>query len=157
MHTLCVICSWLIGLVVLVDVAQDIHLSHIIVQFCRCFVDVDHMHIEEHTFIFTSLFVVDVVNGIFFVNLQFEYYIFELIGWVVLVDGHTPSTKASCWVFLNWVELGFTCSAVSNFHLLRTFSPLCFESVSKDYIDNRNIQEKISTPKCILTLSQKGI
>ena len=29
-------------------------------------------------------------------NLQFEYYIFELIGQVVLVDGHTRSTKASC-------------------------------------------------------------
>ena len=37
-------------------------------------------------------------------NLQFEYYIFELIGRVVLVDGHTRSTKASCllsFVFLN--------------------------------------------------------
>ena len=77
----------------------------------------DHVHIEVHRFLFTSLFDVDVVNGI--VNLQFEYYIFELIGRVVLVDGHTPSTKASCWVFLNWVELGFTCSAVSCFQLLR--------------------------------------
>jgi len=62
--------------------------------FSRCFVDVDHVHIEVHTFLFTNLFDIDVVNGI--VNLQFEYYIFELIGQVVLVDGHPPSSKASC-------------------------------------------------------------
>ena len=48
------------------------------------------MHIEVHTFLFTSLFDVDIVNGI--VNLKFGYYIFELIGLVVLVDGHPPST-----------------------------------------------------------------
>ena len=56
--------------------------------------DVDHVHIEVHTFLFTNLFDIDVVNGI--VNLQFEYYIFELIAQVVLVDGHPPSGKASC-------------------------------------------------------------
>ena len=76
------------------DVAKDIHQKHVIVLLYRCFVDVDHVHIEVQTFIFTSLFDVDVVNGM--VNFQFEYYIFELIGPVVLVDGHTPSTKASC-------------------------------------------------------------
>ena len=76
------------------DVTKDIHQNHVIVLLSRCFVDVDHVHIEAHTSIFTSLFDVDVVNGI--VNLQFEYYIFELIGRVVLVDGHPPSTKASC-------------------------------------------------------------
>ena len=58
-----------------------------------CFVDVDHVHIEVHTY-FTNLLDIDVVNAI--VNLQFEHYIFELIGRVVLVDGHPPSTKASC-------------------------------------------------------------
>ena len=76
------------------EVAKDIHQNHVIILLSRCFVDVDHVHIEVHTFIFTSVLDVDVVNGI--VNLQFEYYIFELIGRVVLVDGHTPSTKASC-------------------------------------------------------------
>ena len=76
------------------DVAKDIHQNHVIVLLSRCFVDVDHVYIEVHTLIFTSLFDVDVVNGI--VNLQFEYYIFELIGRVVLVDGHAPSSKASC-------------------------------------------------------------
>ena len=98
------------------DVAEDIHQNHGIVLLSRCFVDVDHVHIEVHTFLFINLFDVDVLNGI--VNLQFEYYIFGLIGRVVLVDGHPPSIKASCSVFLNSVELGFTCSAVSNFHLL---------------------------------------
>ena len=64
--------------------------TNVIVLLSRCFVGVDHVHIEVHTFIFTSLF--DVVNGI--VNLQFEYYIFEfIIARVVLVDGHPPSTK----------------------------------------------------------------
>ena len=58
------------------------------------FVDVYHVHIKVHTLIFTSVFDVDVVNGI--VNLQFEYYIFELIGRVVLVHGHKTSAKASC-------------------------------------------------------------
>ena len=76
------------------DVTKDIHQNHVIVLLSRCFVDVDQVHIEAHTSIFTSLFDVDVVNGI--VNLQFEYYIFELIGRVVLVDGHPSSTKASC-------------------------------------------------------------
>ena len=60
------------------DVAKDIHQNHVIVLLSRCFVDVDHVHLEVHTFLFTSLFDVDVVNGV--VNLQFEYYIFELIG-----------------------------------------------------------------------------
>ena len=68
----------------------------------------DHVHIEGHTFLFTSLFDVDVVNGI--VNLRFEYYIFELIG-----------NQTTCCVSLNCEELGFTCSALSNFHLLRFF------------------------------------
>ena len=76
------------------DVAKDIHQNHVIVLLSRCFDEVDHMHIEVHTFIFTSLFDIDVVNGI--VNLQFEFYIFELIGRVILVDGHPPSTKAFC-------------------------------------------------------------
>ena len=53
----------------LVDVSKDTHQNHIVVLLSRCFVDVDHVHIEVHTFIFTSLFDVDVVNGI--VNLQF--------------------------------------------------------------------------------------
>ena len=88
-------------LVVLVYVAKDIHQNHGIVLLSRCFVEVDHVHIEVHTFLFTSLFDVDVLNGI--VKLQFEYYIFGLIGRVVLVDGHprAPSIKASCSVFLN--------------------------------------------------------
>ena len=73
------------------DVAKNIHQNHGIVLLSRCFVDVDHgVHIEVHTFLFISLFDVDVLNGI--VNLQFEYYIFGLIGRVVLVDGHPPST-----------------------------------------------------------------
>ena len=76
------------------DVAKDIHQNPVIVLLSRCFVEVDHMHIEVDMFIFTSLFDIDVVNGI--VNLQFEYYIFELIGRVILVDGHPPSTKAFC-------------------------------------------------------------
>ena len=75
------------------DVAKDIHQNHVIVLLSRCFVDVDHVHLEVHTFLFTSLFDVDVVNGV--LNLQFEYYIFELIGRVVLVDGHPPSTKTT--------------------------------------------------------------
>ena len=54
----------------------------------------DHVHIEVHTFLITSLFDADVVNGI--VHLQFEYYIFELIGRVVLVDAHPQSTKTTC-------------------------------------------------------------
>ena len=53
------------------DVAKEIHQNHVIVLLSRRFVDVDHVHIEVHTFLFTSLFDVDVVNGI--VNLQFEY------------------------------------------------------------------------------------
>ena len=69
------------------------------VLLSRCFVDVDLVHIEVHTFLFISLFDVDVLNGI--VNLQFEYYIFGLIERVVLVDGHPPFIKASCSVFLN--------------------------------------------------------
>ena len=81
------------------DVAKDIHQNHGIVLLSRCFADVDHVHIEVHTFLFTSLFDVDVLSGI--VNLQFEYYIFGLIGRVVLVDGHPPSIKASSSVFLN--------------------------------------------------------
>ena len=76
------------------DVANEIHQNHVIVLLSRCFVDVDHVYIAVHTFLFTCLFDVDVVNGI--VNLQFEYYIFELIGRVVLVDGHPPSTKITC-------------------------------------------------------------
>ena len=59
------------------DVAKNIHQNHGIVLLSRCCVDVDHVHIEVHTFIFTSLFDVDAVNGI--VNLQFEYCIFELV------------------------------------------------------------------------------
>ena len=94
MHALCVICSRSIGLVVLKDVAREIHQNHLIVLLSRCFVDVDHVHIEVHTFLFTNLFVADVVNGI--VNLQFEYYIFELLGRVNLVDGNPPSTKTTC-------------------------------------------------------------
>ena len=77
------------------DVAKDIHQNHGIVLLSRCFVDVDHVHIEVHTFLFISLLDVDVLNGIL------EYYIFGLIGRVVLVDGHPPSIKASCSVFLN--------------------------------------------------------
>ena len=76
------------------DVAKDIHQNHVIVLLSRCFVGVDHVHLGVHTFLFTSLFDVDVVNGV--VNLQFQYYIFELIGRVVLVDGHPPSTKTTC-------------------------------------------------------------
>ena len=68
----------------MVDVVKDIHQNHVIVLLSRCFADVDHVHIEVHTFIFTSLFDIDVVNGI--VYLQFEYYTFELIRGVVLVD-----------------------------------------------------------------------
>ena len=79
---------------VLKDVAKEIHQNHLILLLSRCFVDVDHVHIEVHTFLFTNLFVVDVVNGI--VNLQFEYYIFELLGRVNLVDGNPPSTKTTC-------------------------------------------------------------
>ena len=71
------------------DVANEIHQNHVIVLLSRCFVDVDHVYIEVHTFLFTCLFDVDVVNGI--VNLQFE-----LIGRVVLLDGHPPSTKTTC-------------------------------------------------------------
>ena len=59
-----------------------------------------HVHTEVRTFLFTSKFDVDAVNGIG--NLQFEYYIFALIGRVVFL-----------------VELGFTCFEVSNFYLLR--------------------------------------
>ena len=47
------------------DVAKDI------VLLFRCFVDVDHVSIEVHTFLFTSLFDVDVVNGI--VSLSTKY------------------------------------------------------------------------------------
>ena len=78
---------------VLVDVVKDIHQNHVIVLLSKWFIDVDYVHIEVPTFLFTSLFNVDVVNEI--VNLKFEYYIFELIGRVVLADGHPPSTKAS--------------------------------------------------------------
>ena len=56
------------------DVAKDIHHNHVIVLLSRCFVHVDHVHIEVHTFLFTSLFDFDVVKRIF--NSQFEYYIF---------------------------------------------------------------------------------
>ena len=78
------------------DVTKDIHQNHVIVLLSRCFVDVDHVHIEVHTFLFTSLFDVDVVNGI--VNLHFEYYVFEFNNWTrgLMVDGHPPSTKTTC-------------------------------------------------------------
>ena len=76
--------------------AKDIYQNHVIVLLSKWFIGVDYVHIEVPTFLFTSLFNVDVVNGI--VNLKFEYYIFWLIGRVVLVDGHPPSTKASSWV-----------------------------------------------------------
>ena len=56
------------------------------------------LHIEVHTFLFTSLFDADVVNGI--LNLQYEYYIYELIGRVVLVDGHPLFNKTTCSVFV---------------------------------------------------------
>ena len=71
------------------DVAKDIHQNHVMVLLSRCFVDVDHVHIKVHTFIFTSLFDVDVVNGI--VNLQFECCIFELVlldEWFWWMDIH---------------------------------------------------------------------
>ena len=70
------------------DVAKDIHQNHGIVLLSRSFVDVDHVHIEVHTFLFTSLFDVDVLNGI--VNLQFEYYIIW-INWTSGFGGW-PST-----------------------------------------------------------------
>ena len=46
-------------------VAKNIHQNHGIVLLSRCFVDVDlGVHIEVHTFLFISLFDVDVLNGI---------------------------------------------------------------------------------------------
>ena len=74
----------------MVDVAKHIHQNHVTMPLSRCFVDVDHVHIEVHPFLLTSLFDIDVVNGI--VNLQIEY-LYKLIGQVVLVDGHPPSTE----------------------------------------------------------------
>ena len=53
------------------DVSKDIHQNHVIVLLSRCFVDVDHVHIEVQTFLFTCLFDVDVLNGI--ADLQFDY------------------------------------------------------------------------------------
>ena len=65
------------------DVAKEIHQNHVIVLLSRCFVDVDHVYIEVHTFLFTSLFDVDVVNGI--VNLQFSPLCFDsCIPWIIL-------------------------------------------------------------------------
>ena len=72
-HALCVICSRSIGLVVLKDVVREIHQNHLIVLLSRCFVAVDHVHIEVHTFLFTNLFVGDVVNGIVNYSLSTTY------------------------------------------------------------------------------------
>ena len=42
-------------MVILVDVAKDIHQNHVIVLLSRCFVDVDHVHIEIHLFFIYQL------------------------------------------------------------------------------------------------------
>ena len=113
----------------------------------RCFVDVDHVHIEVHTFLFTSLFDIDVINGI--VNFNTVWVLHIWINWMGGFGVWTSTIHQS--LLLSFYKLSracfyVLCSKVTFicWGLFWTFSPLCFESVSKD-VYNGNIQEKIST------------